>query len=306
MRSAENCAKFTAVKSITEKNDYLRTLRKENDRMDTEFKKSFTWMKYMIFKLSINRLMEKEKARVTERHEKKLDKMIVKKAMQDGVHKNPNEVITNLRGEVLSKEEIDVLTLGLKHGIAMRPKEDEMIPVTEAFYSRLSELKIIKDTHMATERVKNALRSFAYNMIEIDDKRFFTDSKMLKVIRNLKELMVIVKPDKGQGVVLINICDYTKSLESIFGDESKFKKVDRDPTRIGTIKAYINTMMIRGEITENEKRLMRSKGAVRARASGMPKTHKPFDLLPSFRPVIDTMNTPTTELDNFLQIFYIH
>ena len=87
-------------------------------------------------------------------YEKKLDKMIVKKAMQDGVHKNPNEVITNLTGEVLSKEEIDVLTLGLKHGIAMRPKEDEMIPVAEAFYSRLSELKIIKDTHMATERVK--------------------------------------------------------------------------------------------------------------------------------------------------------
>ena len=197
-------------KSITEKNDYLRTLRKDNDRMDTEFKKSFTWMKYMIFKLSINRLMEKEKARVTE---KKLDKMIVKKAMRDGVHKNPNEVITNLTGEVLSKEEIDVLTLGLKHGIAMRPKEDEMIPVTEAFYSRLSELKIIKDTHMATERVKNALLSFAYNMIEIDDKRFFTDRKMLKVIRNLKERMVIVKPDKGQGVVLIK----KMRLYKIFG-----------------------------------------------------------------------------------------
>ena len=130
-------------------------------------------------------------------------------------------------------------------------------------------------------------------MIEIDDKRFFTDSKMLKVIRNLKERMVIVKPDKGQGVVLI---------KNIFGDESKFRKVDRDPThtRIGTTKTYINTMMNRGEITENEKQLMRPKGAVRARARGMPKTHKPFDLLPSFRPVIDTMNTPYNGIGQFL------
>ena len=184
----------------------------------------------------------------------------------------------------------------------MRPKEEEIIPVTEAFYARLSDLKIIKDTHMASERIKNALRSFAYNMMEIDDRRFFTDSKMLKIIRNLKERMVIVKPDKGMGIVLIKKCDYINSLESIFNDESKFKKVDHDPTltRIGTIKAYINTMMNRGEITDQEKRIMRPKGAVRARARGMPKTHKPFDSLPSFRPVIDTMNTPYNGIGQFL------
>ena len=289
-------------KSIAEKNDYLRTLRKENDRMNTDFRNSFTWMKYTIFKLSIKRLLEKEKAKTIERHNKKLDKLIVKKALQDGVQRNPNKIITNLTGEELSKEEIDVLTLGLKHGIAMRPKEEEIIPVTEAFYARLSDLKIIKDTHMASERIKNALRSFAYNMMEIDDRRFFTDSKMLKIIRNLKERMVIVKPDKGMGIVLIKKCDYINSLESIFNDESKFKKVDHDPTltRIGTIKAYINTMMNRGEITDQEKRIMRPKGAVRARARGMPKTHKPFDSLPSFRPVIDTMNTPYNGIGQFL------
>ena len=51
-------------------------------------------------------------------------------------------------------------------------------------------------------------------------------------------------------------------------------------------------MFNRGEITAKEKRTMRPTGAVRAWACGLPKTHKKFTTLPSFRPVIDTMNTP--------------
>ena len=41
---------------------------------------------------------------------------------------------------------------------------------------------------------------------------------------------MILKPDKGQGVVLVNIHDYYRSLENIFGDTTKFRVCSEDPT----------------------------------------------------------------------------
>ena len=289
-------------KMITEKRNKIRSLKNETIKIENDFRSSLTWMKYMVFKISISRLIDKEKDVIIKRHELKLDKLIITKASREGLHKNPNDVILNLSGENLSQDELDVLNLGLKYGIALRPKEEDIFPIMEAFYSKLSDMKIFKDNQISEERIKNALRSFAYNTLDIENKRYFTDSKVLKTFRKLKERMVIVKPDKGQGIVLLKKEDYVRSLENIFNDETKFKKVDKDPTltRIGTIKTYLNTMFNRGEITSTEKKSMRPKGAIRARARGMPKTHKNFTSLPSFRPVIDTMNTPYYGIGHYL------
>ena len=89
--------------SITEMNEKLRNLRKDNATMDDNLKKSLTWMKYNVFKFSIRRLLSNEREKVNERHERKFDKLIVEKALKDGTKKNPNKLITNLTEEVLSK-----------------------------------------------------------------------------------------------------------------------------------------------------------------------------------------------------------
>ena len=104
------------------------------------------------------------------------------------------------------------------------------------------------------------------------------------MIKNLRKRIVILKPDKGQGVVLIKKDDYTKSMQEIFADKSKFKSIDHDSTitRVENIKRYIQTMFNRGEISEEEKKEMWMKGANRARARGLPKTHKDFDRIPPF------------------------
>ena len=40
----------------------------------------------------------------------------------------------------------------------------------------------------------------------------------------------MLKPDKGQGVVLLNHGSYVSSMQRIFNDASKFKKIEKDPT----------------------------------------------------------------------------
>ena len=83
---------------------------------------------------------------------------------------------------------------------------------------------------------------------------------------------MILKPDKGQGVVLIDKIDYYNSMEQIFNDKTKVKVVNGDPTfrNLASVQNYLNTLVSRGELTENDKMEMIPKSARLGRAHGLP------------------------------------
>ena len=56
----------------------------------------------------------------------------------------------------------------------------------------------------------------------------------------------------------------------------------------------------RGEINETEYKQLRPKHANAARAYGLPKTHKEFEQLPKFRPIIDTTGTTHHNVGKYL------
>ena len=260
-------------------------------------------MKFNIFKISIQHNTNRMKEKIVATHQKKLDKLLVDKAVREGTTKNPHKLITNLTDITLTNEEVEVLTLGLNHGLALRPREEDILPAIEGLFSRIKESNLIKDNYMASERIKYALRSFAWNLVDLEDRHFYQDSKKTRIIKGLRKRAVILKPDKGQGIVLLKKEDYVDSMERIFADCSKFKEVETDNTisRVENIKRYLNTLLNRGEITKAEKKEMRMKGANRARARGLPKTHKTFDTIPPFRPIIDTTNTPYSGIGSYLK-----
>ena len=142
-------------------------------------------------------------------------------------------------------------------------------------------------------KIKNALRSLAFNLIDIDDKNIFKDATKLKIIKNLRKTLVIMKPDKANGIVLLNKDDYTRSMEHLFSDKNKFKQLDSDPrlTRLISLQSYERKLKNNNEITEAEYKAMRPQKARPAKACGLPKIHKEFDNLPPFRPIIDTTGT---------------
>ena len=63
---------------------------------------------------------------------------------------------------------------------------------------------------------------------DFDDKRVALDEKQIKIIKDLQSFTVILKLDKGEGVVLIPKQDYTDSL---FSNRTKFKPNKTDPTQ---------------------------------------------------------------------------
>ena len=121
------------------------------------------------------------------------------------------------------------------------------------------------------------------------------------MLRELREKFIILKLDKGQDIVLVNHGDYVSSLQRIFSDGSKVKKIEKDPTiaLLITVQNYLKTSCKRDEITESEKKAIRPKFAQIAQVHGLLKTHKPFEHLPKFRPIIDTTNTPYYGISKF-------
>ena len=90
-----------------------------------------TWLKVQFIKYLINRHIENLTNKIKKRHSKKRDALIFEKKMKDGLHNNPNGLITNLIGRILSDIEVEILKCGVKHGIATRPSESEMLVIAE-------------------------------------------------------------------------------------------------------------------------------------------------------------------------------
>ena len=106
------------------------------------------------------------------------------------------------------------------------------------------------------ERVKTALRAFTYSYADIFDTQFLHDKNKTKVVKQLRQDCVILKLDKGYGIVLINKTEYNLPMKKLFSDRAKFKLIQKDPTltQLKTVQNYVNTMFKRNEISEEEKK----------------------------------------------------
>ena len=82
-------------------------------------------------------------------------------------------------------------------------------------------------------------------------------------------------------------------MTTLFSDTTKFKTVsiDNTLTQLTTLQNYLRKIYNRNEITKDQYDNIRPVSTKPARAHGLPKIHKTFDSLPSFRPIIDTTGT---------------
>jgi len=115
---------------------------------------------------------------------------------------------------------------------------------------------------------------------------------------------VIVKPDKGNGVVILNKADYNTSLMSIISDTNKFKLLEDDPTlkREGQLKRFLLKLKknYKDFFSTKEYDRIYPKGSVPARIYGLPKMHKTFVSVPPFRPVVSSIGTFNYNLSQYL------
>ena len=93
-----------------------------------------------------------------------------------------------------------------------------------------------------------------------------------------------MEPDKGNGEVVIDRTDYYESLDKLFSDTTKFKRLDADPTnvRLSVLQTYLRKLYNRNEISEEFYQEIRRRNAKIAKAHGLPKVYKSFERVPTF------------------------
>ena len=201
-------------------------------------------MKFRLICFSINRLIRRLKNKITSRHKNKLSTLIELKRTADEIEDNPNETILNLTGHPLSPDQINALNLGLRYGLPTKPNHFEIMAVAEDVWDQISRQDILKEGRHTQDKIKNSLRSLTYSYIDLDIKQFSLDRKKIRILNSLTATYAILKPDKGNGIVLMKRSDYVSSVKSLFADPNKFKKIvsDPTPTRLSSLQKYLLTL----------------------------------------------------------------
>ena len=127
-----------------------------------------------------------------------------------------------------------------------------------------------------------------------------------RVLRNLRKNkdIVITKPDKGNGVVILDRKLYNNAIEEIISDTSKFEKLNEDPTlkREASLQRFLRKLKQKYVFNEIEYDKLYPSGSAPARIYGTPKMHKfsSSDLFPKLRPIVLSIGTFNYNLAHLL------
>ena len=163
-----------------------------------------------------------------------------------------SNVVWNLSSRNLTNEEFDVLSYGLNHGLATNLSCNDVLPSMGSVWDQLTRKNLLKENYHSINQAKNCLRALAFNLIHLDSQKVFKDKRKLHTIKELREDTVILKPDKSNGVVVIDTTGYYESLNKLFSDTTKFKRLvaDSTNTRLSTLQSYLRNSYNRNKISE--------------------------------------------------------
>ena len=123
---------------------------------------------------------------------------------------------------------------------------------------------------------------------------------VLKGLRNNQEI-VIQRPDKGGGVVVMDAESYATKLQSLISDPEKFQKCSN--AQISSVKTEINKIAKKYKDNDQTKHIFKNLNRIGeygpGHLYGVPKIHKdPND--PPLRPIIRMSGTITHDVSKYL------
>ena len=133
----------------------------------------------------------------------------------------------------------------------------------------------------------------------------FFKSKDLKILHDLSKIpnLLITRPDKGRGVVLLSRSDYTSKMHSILSDSTKFEKCPiQDPYKLSLqtedkLLRFLRSMKNKKTLHPSTYENIHPVGSGPGVLYGLPKVHKPNTPL---RPILAAYNTAAYNSAKFL------
>ena len=219
---------------------------------------------------------------------------------------NVDKAVINLSSKTLSEDEKSVLALGLSFGL---PKFK--INFTQHFFSFEKLLSTLKNSFKPCPQwnsILYSIGSLAFRSFEDFHEYKFSlpklSNKLLTALNNLKKdtSILITRPDKGRGTVVMNRNDYIKKVEQILSDTSKFKVIKEDIFKLITrledkLARLLRKLSKLNIITKESYNFISTFGSSPGILYGLPKTHKK-DV--PVRPVLSTIGSFNYNLAKFL------
>ena len=152
----------------------------------------------------------------------------------------------NFSSYVLSEQERKVLALSLDHYIPFRSDDKRLQVEFERFYSDL-----LSHSSSLNLDAKSNLKRIFFNTYHRYSKLKHT-SEEKSVLKNLIKNpdIVLLKLDKGRGVVIMNRSDYVRKSENFLSD-SQFKKLDSDPTKSFQAKVQRTLLSMKSQFNKD-------------------------------------------------------
>ena len=252
-----------------------------------------------------------------ETHEKKLSMLIEKqKPVKSSLD---TSVVNNLSSRNLKDEERECLAHGLEFGLLPKGVNDiNMIINVEEFFHRITnihqehkktisdlketkttlntDIRILNTKEMAlSSKLRSLIDSFKFQAEQYrkeqndrndDYKKYQT---ILKDLRSDKTI-VIIRPDKECGVVLMDRSQYRDKMNKILHDQTKFKILFEDPTikRENSLTYLLRKLHKKRSISDEFYYKAKLIGSNPGRLYGLPKIHKKDMPL---RPVLSAIGT---------------
>ena len=219
-----------------------------------------------------------------------------------------SKVIFNFSDVILTEEEKCALSKGLKFSFP---------PFRLNFISHFLPFeKLFKDVFSMDfyDPLNRGFQVFKQSLSHLAHSSFYSynpfsiqrpfDNEWVKLMKNLakNKNIVVTKPDKGNGVVLLNKSDYLEKMHDILSDRSKFSPITSDPYAYilkneDKINRVLRKLKTSGKIGDSAFHSIYSTGSKPGIMYGLPKVHKEGCPL---RPILSAIGTHNYKLAKFL------
>ena len=143
----------------------------------------------------------------------------------------------------MSLEKLNILIFGLNHSLSPLKlwKKDVLVSFGLIHCLLSDDLKNDADKPTLKAQLSHLVNSYVHSYQPWIST--LIKHHILKKLCNDKEI-VILRPSKGSGVVVLNRRDYEKSIKNLINDKTKFKELTEDVTikRESKLQCFLQTL----------------------------------------------------------------
>jgi hypothetical protein len=288
---------------IRSKEKLARKFKEAATQLESNLKQHVSILDCIFLQSQLFKFLGAYSEKVRNIHNNKLSKVNIIPPSFDFV----NNVIFNHSSYALSKKESFLLSLGLDFSLpCYKPSfVDFFLPFEQLAQS----IKPLRD-HTVFQNFRKHCTAFAHKSFSSSQHINwypFIKPCDFALLKNLgkNESIVITKPDKGKGVVILDRTDYNEKINTILADQTKFQKVDdcvNNFKLIYKIEDKINRCLLKFKnnnvISAETYSSLHATGSSYGILYGSPKVHKGPSV--PIRPILAAYNLPNFKLAKHL------